>query len=136
MDSLQLKMEDSSSPIMGRLALSPDEPASCLPIRKKNSAPSCGTFPALADAPVSSIACVHTADSWDGNFWIDHDPDRPGLFVATGDSGHAFKFTPVLGKLIADALERETNQFTNKFAWRTRGNLTKEDARFSGDVKS
>ena len=32
------------------------------------------------------------------------DPDRPRLTVAAGGSGHAFKFAPVLGDLIADAV--------------------------------
>jgi len=91
-----------------------------------------GTFPALADAKALFNRLCPYCDSWDGNLWIDHDPDRPGLFVAAGDSGHAFKFTPVLGKLIADVLERKPNKFAKKFAWRPRGELTMEDARYSG----
>ena len=91
------------------------------------------TFPALADAPVLFNRLCPYCDSWDGNFWIDHDPDRPGLVVAAGDSGHGFKFTPVLGKLIADVLEREPNEFASKFAWRARGALAREDARYSDD---
>jgi len=90
-----------------------------------------GTFPALVDAPVLYNRLCAYCDSWDGNLWIDHDPDRPGLLVATGDSGHAFKFTPLLGKIIADILERRPNQFASKFAWRARGAITTEDARFS-----
>jgi len=90
------------------------------------------TFPALADAPVLFNRLCPYCDSWDGNLWIDHDPDRPGLIVATGDSGHAFKFTPLLGKIISDVLERKPNQFTPKFAWRPRGKITTEDARFAG----
>ena len=62
--------------------------------------------------------------SWDGNLWIDHDPDRLGLLVTTGDSGHAFRFTPLLGKLIADALER-------MFASRARGEVKLDKTRFS-----
>jgi len=53
------------------------------------------------------------------------------LLVATGDSGHAFKFTPLLGGIIADVLERKPDQFAPKFAWRARGAITTEDARFS-----
>ena len=90
-----------------------------------------GTFPALTDAPVLFNRLCAYCDSWDGNFWIDHDPERPGLLVATGDSGHAFKFTPLLGRIIADVLERRPNQFASKFAWRVRGAITTEDARFS-----
>lgn len=92
-----------------------------------------GTFPALADAKMLFNRLCPYCDSWDGNLWIDHDPDRPGLFVAAGDSGHAFKFTPLLGAWIADALERKPNYFLKKFAWRARGDITTEDARYLGE---
>ena len=92
-----------------------------------------GTFPALANAPVLFNRLCPYCDSWDGNLWIDHDPDRPGLLVAAGDSGHAFKFTPLLGKLIADVLEHKPNKFAPKFAWRTRGEIVTEDSRYSGE---
>jgi len=91
------------------------------------------TFPALADAKVLFNRLCPYCDSWDGNLWIDHDPDRPGLLVAAGDSGHAFKFTPLLGKLIADALERKPNNHLKKFASRKRGEIVTEDARFTGE---
>ena len=49
------------------------------------------------DAPVvGSRFCLY-CDTFDGNFWIDHDPARRGLVVAAGDSGHGFKFAPILG---------------------------------------
>ena len=87
------------------------------------------TFPSLADAPlIDSRYCLY-CDTWDGNFWIDHDPDREGLVVATGGSGHGFKFAPVLGKLIADVLERAPNPHTSRFSWRPRGERKSERAR-------
>ncbi len=74
------------------------------------------TFPALAGAPiVHTRVCVYT-DSWDGHFWIARDPDRPGLVLATGGSGHAFKFAPLLGDLIADAVEGAPA--VERFRWR------------------
>ena len=88
------------------------------------------TFLALADAPcVKQRLCLY-CDTWDGHFWIDHDREYPGLLVATGGSGHAFKFAPVFGELIADVLEGRANRFADRFAWRERGELGKEDARF------
>jgi glycine/D-amino acid oxidase-like deaminating enzyme len=88
-----------------------------------------GTFPRLAGAPlVGSRLCLY-CDSWDGNFYIDHDPDRPGLVVAAGGSGHGFKFAPVLGAIIADVVERRANPFASRFAWRERGKLATEAAR-------
>ena len=76
------------------------------------------TFPALADAPiVYSRVCMY-CDTHDGHFWIARDPDRPGLIVATGDCGHGFKFAPVLGEIIADAVEGKPNPILQKFRWR------------------
>jgi sarcosine oxidase / L-pipecolate oxidase len=87
------------------------------------------TFPDLAAAPlIGSRLCLY-CDTWDGNFWIDHDPERPGLVVAAGDSGHGFKFAPRLGGLIADVVERQPNRYAARFAWRPRGELAVEDAR-------
>jgi glycine/D-amino acid oxidase-like deaminating enzyme len=71
-------------------------------------------------------------DTHDGDFWIAPDPERPGLVVVTGDSGHGFKFAPVLGEIIADAVESKTNPFLEKFRWRpeVRAGAGKEAARF------
>jgi glycine/D-amino acid oxidase-like deaminating enzyme len=90
------------------------------------------TFPSLADVPLASTRICLYGDSFDGHFLIDHDPDHPGLVVAGGDSGHAFKFTPVLGELIADAVERKSNAWLKRFAWREYANTAKEKAR-AGD---
>jgi glycine/D-amino acid oxidase-like deaminating enzyme len=63
------------------------------------------TFPALAEAPiVATRVCVYS-DTWDGHFWIAPDPAREGLVIAAGGSGHAFKFAPLTGGWIADAVE-------------------------------
>ena len=88
------------------------------------------TFPPLAEAPcVKQRLCLY-CDTWDGHFWIENDREYPGLLVATGGSGHAFKFAPMLGGLIADVLEGRANRYAERFAWRERGELGKEDARF------
>ncbi|MBI1785871.1 FAD-dependent oxidoreductase [Candidatus Sumerlaeota bacterium] len=88
------------------------------------------TFPSLANAPVKKTRLCLYCDTWDGNFYIDHDPQRPGLFIAAGGSGHAFKFAPMFGDLIADGVERKSNPYAHRFAWRKRGEAAKEDARF------
>lgn len=91
------------------------------------------TFPGLVGAPLlGSRLCLY-CDTWDGSFWIDHDPDRPGLVVAAGGSGHAFKFAPVLGGIIADVITHEENPHARRFAWRARGALAVEEARNAGD---
>ncbi len=92
-----------------------------------------GTFPGLADAPlVGGRICLY-CDSFDGNFLIDGDPDRPGLIVAAGGSGHGFKFAPVLGGLIADVVEGVANDWAPRFAWRSLGLRTVEQARYLPD---
>jgi len=76
------------------------------------------TFPALADAPiVYSRVCMY-CDTHDGHFWIAPDPERQGLVIAAGDCGHGFKFAPVLGEIIADAVEGKPNPILQKFRWR------------------
>ena len=76
------------------------------------------TFLSLADAPiVHSRVCMY-CDTHDGHFWIARDPEREGLVVAAGDSGHGFKFAPVLGEIIADAVEGKDNPLLDKFRWR------------------
>jgi len=75
-------------------------------------------FPVLAEAPIVYTRVCLYCDTWDGHFWIAADPNREGLVLATGDSGHGFKFAPILGGLIADAAERRANAVLAKFRWR------------------
>lgn len=88
------------------------------------------SLPGLAEAPlVASKTCLY-CDAFDGDFWIGRDPDRPGLAVAAGDSGHGFKFAPVLGDVIADAIEEKRSRFTERFAWRMPAGRKAEFARW------
>jgi len=90
------------------------------------------TFSALADAPIVYTRICLYCDTNDGHFWIAPDPARRGLIVATGDSGHGFKFAPVLGEIIADAVEGKSNPLLQKFRWRPEihAGEQKEAARF------
>jgi glycine/D-amino acid oxidase-like deaminating enzyme len=89
-------------------------------------------LPALADAPlVERRVCLY-CDSFDGDFLIDRDPQREGLTVAAGGSGHAFKFAPLLGPMIADAVERRPAPWGARFHWRFRGAARAEEARYLG----
>ncbi|MEY2531109.1 MAG: hypothetical protein QOI96_1194 [Verrucomicrobiota bacterium] len=91
-----------------------------------------GTFPVLADAPIVYTRRCFYCDTNDGHFWIAPDPERKGLIVAAGDSGHGFKFAPVLGEIIADTAEGKANPLSKKFRWRPeiRAGIEKEAARF------
>lgn len=87
-------------------------------------------LPELVDAPLVGRRLCLYADSFDGDFWIDEHPDRPGVVVAGGGSGHGFKFAPVLGDLVADVVEGRPHPWRARFAWRSRGARRTEQARF------
>ena len=89
-------------------------------------------WPAAAGATLAGSRLCLYCDSSDGDFYIDHDPDRPGLVVASGDSGHGFKFAPFLGEIIADVCEGRANPWAGRFAWRQRAGRHKEEARWKG----
>ena len=72
----------------------------------------------------------------DGNFLIDYHPQHPGLFLATGGSGHGFKFFPVIGEKIVDAIERQLSPEL-KGLWRwpehaTENHMSTEDGSRAG----
>jgi glycine/D-amino acid oxidase-like deaminating enzyme len=77
------------------------------------------SFPALAGAPITSRRLCVYCDTRDAHFWIDRHPGRPNLTVATGGSGHAFKFAPVIGSLIADTVLGVSHPLAEKFRWRS-----------------
>lgn len=92
-------------------------------------------IPDLAGAPIVFTRVCLYCDTVDEDFWIAPDPEREGLVIATGDSGHAFKFAPVLGGLIADALEQNANPLLAKFRWRPdQGRGKGEASRFRGST--
>lgn len=65
----------------------------------------------------STRLCWYT-DSFDNQFVIDAVPNRPGVMVATGGSGHAFKFLPVIGKFVVDHIEGIQSDMLKKWQWR------------------
>lgn len=64
--------------------------------------------------------CWYT-DSFDNHFVIDFAPHTEGLLIATGGSGHGFKFLPNLGKYVVDKIEGKEDEsgFLNKWKWRS-----------------
>ena len=87
------------------------------------------TFPSLAGSQIIRRRLCLYCDSWDGDFWIDWDPNREGLLVATGGSGHGFKFAPLIGSVISDRVEGKANAWESRFRWRTLGERRTEAAR-------
>ncbi|MFQ5527431.1 MAG: FAD-dependent oxidoreductase [Thermoanaerobaculia bacterium] len=74
--------------------------------------------PDLSRAEIVKTRLCPYCDTPDEDLWIASDPERDGLTVASGGSGHAFKFAPALGAIIADAVEGERNAYSEKFRWR------------------
>ncbi|KAI3536483.1 FAD dependent oxidoreductase [Colletotrichum filicis] len=76
-------------------------------------------IPAIHDRPfVHTRLCWYT-DTQTGDFLVCHHPTARNLFVATGGSGHGFKFLPVLGREIVNVLEGHGDEvFTEKWRWR------------------
>ena len=88
-------------------------------------------FPELASAKLSRNHLCLYSDTLDGDFIIDYVPDLERIILATGGSGHAFKFAPILGSCVADVLEGKENSLTLRFAWRDTANRQGEASRAS-----
>jgi sarcosine oxidase len=58
-------------------------------------------FVPAADGPALATAvCLYT-NTPDEHFWIDRLPQAPQVIVASPCSGHGFKFSPVIGEIVA-----------------------------------
>ncbi|WPB00743.1 uncharacterized protein RHO25_005363 [Cercospora beticola] len=75
-------------------------------------------LPDLLELDLSNIRLCWYTDSVDNSFLIDHVPNVEGLVVASGGSGHGFKFLPVLGEHIVDVIEKRDTEYTELFKWR------------------
>ena len=79
-------------------------------------------IPDLADRPWADTRICWYTDTVDGNWLIDHHPKYDGLFVATGGSGHGYKFLPVIGERIVDVMSGRDRdelgrELRQKWAW-------------------
>ncbi|WWD16081.1 hypothetical protein CI109_100506 [Kwoniella shandongensis] len=76
-------------------------------------------LPQLADRPFAYEQLCWDADSVDDHFLIGYTPDSNKVLAATGGSYHGFKFFPILGKYIVDALEGNlAEDLRDAWAWR------------------
>ncbi|BDD62822.1 hypothetical protein MAP00_007781 [Monascus purpureus] len=82
-------------------------------------------LPELRDAGISTGSpnfhtrlCWYT-DSFDNHWVIYHVPGKSGVIVATGGSGHAFKFLPLLGRFVVErATGAGESELLKLFRWR------------------
>ena len=63
------------------------------------------TIPSLASRPFTHTRICWYTDTPASDWLITHHPTYKGLFLATGGSGHGYKFLPIIGERIVDVLE-------------------------------
>lgn len=106
-DGGYVNLPDSSTPISTPRTISSHGPAG-LKIPKvmadKLRAGLKEIYPELAERPFCKTRLCWYADTEDADWIIDEHPKHPNLYIATGDSGHAFKFLPVLGRLVVQRI--------------------------------
>jgi len=74
-------------------------------------------FPDLAQKPFMGTRLCWYNDTPDGDWIIGRYPADEGLMVATGGNGQAYKFLPVIGRLVADAVQDKLESpLANRFA--------------------
>ncbi|KAH7927462.1 FAD dependent oxidoreductase, partial [Leucogyrophana mollusca] len=74
-------------------------------------------YPRLAEKPFLGTRLCWYTDSPDSDWVIGAYPGDPSLFLATSGSGHAFKFLPIIGSIVADAIEGKLDPaIAKKFA--------------------
>lgn len=59
-------------------------------------------FPALADQPFTEFRVCQYENSSNGDFLIDRHPERDGVILVGGGSGHGFKHGPEVGRIAAE----------------------------------
>ncbi len=73
-------------------------------------------LPGVEPEPVSEATCLYTTSPTE-DFVVDRVPGEP-LVVAAGFSGHGFKFTPLIGRMLADLVEAPTAAGHPRLAFR------------------
>jgi sarcosine oxidase / L-pipecolate oxidase len=113
----------------GPLASQPLPPSATAPLRaflsrilRAPDGSSSTDYARIASRPFELTRLCHYADTPTGDFLLDYHPAYgKTLFVASGGSGHAFKFLPVLGRCVVECLRGECRpEFRGKWAWRER----------------
>lgn len=73
---------------------------------------------AVPSRPFTTTRICWYTDTRDGDFLITYHPKYKGLFVATGGSGHGFKFLPVIGDSILECVAGRTpDEFKERWRW-------------------
>ncbi|KIR25796.1 hypothetical protein I309_05361 [Cryptococcus deuterogattii LA55] len=70
-------------------------------------------YPDLPEFGLTARCAGTPTDSIDRHFLADYVPDtNESLFIASGGSGHGFKFLPIFGENFVNQLEKKEDEFT------------------------
>jgi sarcosine oxidase/L-pipecolate oxidase len=72
----------------------------------------------LEERPWKGTRLCWYSDTKDGDWLVDWHPGWKGLFIATGDSGHGYKFLPLLGDKILDCMLGNGGALGDKWRWK------------------
>jgi len=71
---------------------------------------------AIEPGAIAAATCLYDLTP-STDFVVDFIPGHPDVLVASGGSGHAFKFGPVLGRVAMDRLDGVAGDWLPAFAW-------------------
>ncbi|KAI9370013.1 FAD dependent oxidoreductase [Aspergillus egyptiacus] len=92
-------------------------------------------LPELADRGFEKTCLCWYNETPTGDFVFDYHPEYKNLFIATGGTGHAYKFLPVIGKYIAGAFQRKLSpELTEKWKFHTEYRAQRREDIFTGDA--
>ncbi|PHH62520.1 hypothetical protein CDD81_7093 [Ophiocordyceps australis] len=98
----------------GKLERLPDQDDAVMRAALRDLLPVSG----IQDRPWREVRICWYADTTDADWLVDWHPGWKGLFVATGDSGHAFKFLPVLGDKVVDCILGQGGELGHMWRWK------------------
>ncbi|KAJ5167873.1 uncharacterized protein N7482_003467 [Penicillium canariense] len=92
-------------------------------------------LPRFVNRPFAETRICWYMDTPTGDFLVSYHPEYEGLFLATGGSGHAYKFFPVIGDKVVDAMEGTLEpEFRDLWTWNEIvAQKTDTDDLFDGD---
>jgi len=88
--------------------------------------------PEFSERPFEKTRVCWYTDTPDGDFLVTWHPEHEELFIASGGSGHAFKFLPVLGDEIVDVLIGK-GRFEERWGWKEHFEGMGDGSRGGGD---
>ncbi|SMR45675.1 unnamed protein product [Zymoseptoria tritici ST99CH_1E4] len=97
------------------MQIPPEGDAACRAFLRK-------AIPSMGERPWTNTRICWYTDTVSGDWLISYHPKYSGLFVATGGSGHGYKFLPIIGGRIVDVIEGRDrdelgSELRKRWAW-------------------